>query len=617
MNKQQADSPIHLFYSYSHKDARYRASMETALALLESKGLLKGWSDQNVHPGQRISAETTAMMDDADIIVFLLSNDFFASPECTKEWDHAKQLSQNKLLVRIPIILKDCGWKDMLVSDDIKALPTDGKPVTTFSIQDTAWNEVYEGIKAVIDDLRTNFAPNEKFLKEMEKTDFLSQQYIKLQDIFVFLPLSCLVPQTADDQIHMVTDQEQLLEKRCSLIHGAERTGRTALARHLFLSLVEQSRPVLYVDLKQASSSPRGEFFRNNYHRQFRGDYSLWKKQPDKTLLLDNLTATPNLLKLVVRAKDIFDRVIVTSSSDLYYAFFKDEERLADFQVMHIEPLTHRQQEILIRKRLALSDRHEEITDGLIDHIEDRINSIVLSNKIVPRYPFFVLSILQTYEAFMPSNLSITSYGHCYQVLIVASLIRAGISNSDNDINACFNFAEHLAFEIHQQDKWRETDVFELKAFVTKYREQFLIRDSIMNRMKHPDYGIITSDGHFRTSYMYYYFLGRHLSIANNPEHRATLEQMCEESYIDSNYLTLLFTIHHTNDSEIIDEILLRTMATLDNVQPAILDSAETGKYQSILAHIPTDILSSDTVDTERGRERDVRDDIDCTLHRH
>ena len=66
------------------------------------------------------------------------------------------------------------------------------------------------------------------------------------------------------------------------------------------------------------------------------------------------------------------------------------------------------------------------------------MNSVIISNRIVPRFPFYVLSILQTYEAYMPSNMSITSYGHCYYVLIFASLVRAGISQADDAINPTF-----------------------------------------------------------------------------------------------------------------------------------------------------------------------------------
>ena len=97
----------------------------------------------------------------------------------------------------------------------------------------------------------------------------------------------------------------------------------------------------------------------------------------------------------------------------------------------------------------------------------------------------------------MPSNLSITSQGHCYYVLILANLIKAGISRSDDDINACFNFAENLAFRIYQCAEQRIMNASDFDKFVAEYNNQYIIPESILNRLKHHDYGIITKNGPF------------------------------------------------------------------------------------------------------------------------
>ena len=607
MTRQQSVFTVRLFYSYCHKDARHRVAMERSLAFLKQEGLLKDWSDQSILPGQSISQKVREEMDRADIMVFFLSQDFIASEACIKEWRHAKQLSQRKSLFRIPVILRDCAWKDLLASDDIKALPTDGKPVAEFTDADAAWQQVYEGVKDVINQLRNTFTPKSEFIGEIEKTDFLSQQHLKLKDIFVFPRLSCYAPQTKDGQVQekIVTNREELLKKKYTLIHGEEMSGKTALGRHLFLSLVEKS-PVLHMDLEQVSKRHSEKIFPDIYQRQFNGDYNLWKLQNNKTLILDNLSSSSNLIDFIVFAKKFFDRIVVTLSSDVFNSYFRDEKRFAEFVEMKIEPLTHRQQEELIRKRLMLSDRHEPITDGYVDQVESRVNSTIISNKIVPRYPFFVLSILQTYEAFMPDNMRITSHGHCYYVLILANLIKAGIDRSDDAINVCLHFAENLSFRIYQcAEQGIELD---FNGFVSEYQKKFIIPKSILRRLQNHDYGIVTRDGGFKTSYMHYFFLGRFLS-KNGEEYRDVIERMCKESHVTSNHLTLLFIIHHTNDNQIIDDILLRTMCTLDVVRPAVLDSEETKIFRNLVDTIPKNILSKDSVEAERGKERDARDD--------
>ena len=555
--------------------------------------------------------------------MFLLSPDFINSNECLKEWKYAKQLSdEGKLTFRIPIILRDCSWQDLLGGDDVKALPDDGKAVANFDNEDTAWLQVYEGIKAVINQLRETFIPKPEFIKEIENTDFLSLQHVKLQDIFVFPTLSYYPPDAKDGPLggKTIDNQTELLSKKYVFIHGEEMSGKTALGRHLFLSLTnDASTSVLHIDLEEIPRKPDERVFSNAYYRQFSGDYSLWQQQEGKILILDNLSSSPNHTKLIELAKNHFDKIIITLPSDIFYSFFKDDTDFTDFHDMKIQPLNQKQQEALIRKRLSSPNRTEPVTDGFVDQIESHVNSIIISNKIVPRYPFFVLSILQTYEVFMPEDLSITSYGHCYYVLIVASLMKSGISSEDKEknkekekkkikeIDACFNFAEKLAFKIYQKRKLQTWNKSDFEEFEAEYKDKFITPVSILNRLKKEDYGIINSEGSFRAQFMYYFFLGRFLSRAAK-EHKAIIDQMCEQSHVSSNHLTLLFLIHHTNDNEIIDDILLRTLCTLDAVDPASLNPDETSSFKGIIDALPEDILSSRSVEEERQKERESLD---------
>lgn len=633
MTKQKFTHPVSLFYSYCHKDKQYKESVEKHLVLLQRDGFINGWSDQSILPGQKISEEVRKKIDNADIVVFLISQDFIASGECMKEWNHAKQLiDERERLHRIPVILKNCAWQDLLSKDDIKSLPEDGKPVDQFSDSAEAWQQVYAGIKLVVDKLRRTFTPKGEFLEKMEKSDFLSQTHLKLQDIYTFLPLTYYAPHQKDnastyyasdqkgntstyDASHQkistsleekILDEKSLLEKKYVLIHGEDMSGKTALGRHLFLSLAKQSKQVMHIDLKEISGKLDEKIFRKAYQDQFHGDYSLWKRKTNRTLILDNLSSTPSsLADFVAFSKKNFDRVLVTLSSDIYMSFFMDDERLADFSEVKINPLTHSQQEQLIKKRMKLSD--QPVTDSLIDQMEKQVNSVIINNRIVPRYPFYVLSILQTCEGYMPSSLAITSQGHCYYVLILANLIKAGISKEDSEINTCLNFAENFAFSIYKHKRIRNKNALDFNNFIREYRQNFIIPESTLNRLQHPDYGIITREGDFKAPYMYYFFLGRFLS-KNRDKHLDIVEKMCSESHLSSNYLTLIFVIHHTTENQIVEDILIRTMCTLDNIPPALLSPDETKRFGDLVSALPKTILSEGSVESRREKEREARD---------
>ena len=600
-----------MFISYSHEDTGYRETMEKALALLLQDGGVQKWSDQHILAGQSLSSEIREHIDDSHVFVFLLSPDFIASRYCREEWEYAAKLAaEGKMIFRVPIILRDCAWQDMMGSDDVKALPDDGQPISSFDSEDLGWKQVYDGIKAVVEHLRLTFAPNEDFIKEVNQTDFLSQSHLKLQDLFVFLRLTCQDAQTGDqlNRDNVINSRDRLLANRYALIHGPQNSGKTALIRHLFLSLVEQNEPVILIDCDKLPNKPFEAVIREAYSEQFHGDYEIWRQQTNKTLVVDNLTGDPRRLDFVANATVFFDRVYVGVPRETYVAFFRDETRLASYRPMRLEPLTLAQQEELIRKRLELSDRQIVVTDGYVDQIEDEVNAIIVSDRVFPRYPFYVLSILQAHEAYMPTNLSVTSYGYCYYVLIVANLVRSGISETDDDVGAAFNFAEHLAYERYRHDERELEEDFDFEGFANNYGEKFYIASSMVSRLKQPSYGLINDQGRFRTEYMYYYFLGKYLS-RNTSDTRRIIEDMCEQSHREANYLTLLFTIHHTNDDSILDDILVRTMCSLDHVKPASLSKDETKRFTSIVAALPQNILTEEGVAQVRARERNAQDE--------
>ena len=208
----------------------------------------------------------------------------------------------------------------------------------------------------------------------------------------------------------------------------------------------------------------------------------------------------------------------------------------------------------------------------------------------------------------MPNKLNMTSYGHCYYILILAHLIRSGIQEEDSEINSCINFASHFAFYIYEHRNTYSSSEEEFERFKERYKRDFVIKDAIINRLQNKDYGII-KNRKFRAPYMYYYFLGKHLSDnSDRPEYEKIIEAMADESYVNTNRLALIFIIHHSHNNKIIDEILLRTMCSLENVEPATLSPEETKNVHDFVNSIPKSISSGKSVEEERRRERDVQD---------
>jgi len=129
-------------------------------------------------------SKVSKKMDEADIIVLLLSQDYLASTSCKDEMNYALNASQKKV---VPIILKDCTWLDTDCKE-LFALPKDGLAINKWGNIEDAWQSVYQGMKNVVIGLRNSFDIRNDFLKELQKIEFATQgnKVANLDEIFVF-----------------------------------------------------------------------------------------------------------------------------------------------------------------------------------------------------------------------------------------------------------------------------------------------------------------------------------------------------------------------------------------------------------------------------------------------
>lgn len=143
-------NPINVFYSYSHADSSHKKNIEKFNTLLRNEGLISEWSDKEILPGKNINNEIEKALMGADLIIFLVSIDFIASPACKKEWDSANKISKEKNKSLVSIIVRDCPWLDFENMSESLVLPYDGKPIALWDSEDSAWMSVYSNIRKLV-----------------------------------------------------------------------------------------------------------------------------------------------------------------------------------------------------------------------------------------------------------------------------------------------------------------------------------------------------------------------------------------------------------------------------------------------------------------------------------
>lgn len=152
----QPNSPVEIFYSYSHKDERMQDKLKSHLTLLKRRGVITGWHDRQIGAGEEWRDAIDEHLDSAGVILLLVSSDFLASDYCYDiELKRAMERHEEKTARVIPIILRPCDWTDAPFGK-LQALPTNGKPVTTWGNPDEAYLNIAKGISAAVEKLHPN-----------------------------------------------------------------------------------------------------------------------------------------------------------------------------------------------------------------------------------------------------------------------------------------------------------------------------------------------------------------------------------------------------------------------------------------------------------------------------
>ncbi|WP_438030273.1 TIR domain-containing protein [Sorangium sp. So ce233] len=149
-----AKEPILLFFSYSHKDEALRDELEIHLALLKRKGLLQSWHDRRIGAGDAWAGQIDRNLDEAEVILLLVSADFLASDYCfDKEMKRALARHDAGQAHVIPVVLRKTDWHSAPFAR-LQALPKDARPITLWQDRDEAWTDVALGIRRAIEALR-------------------------------------------------------------------------------------------------------------------------------------------------------------------------------------------------------------------------------------------------------------------------------------------------------------------------------------------------------------------------------------------------------------------------------------------------------------------------------
>lgn len=121
--------------------------------MLKRSGLVETWNFRQIEAGDDWRKVIDAQLNDAAVILLLVSASFLASDYCWEvEMTQALKRHDRGEAVVIPIILRDCDWHAAPFAR-LQALPDGGKAVTRSRPRDSGWATVVAGIRKTIESL--------------------------------------------------------------------------------------------------------------------------------------------------------------------------------------------------------------------------------------------------------------------------------------------------------------------------------------------------------------------------------------------------------------------------------------------------------------------------------
>lgn len=141
---------VSLFYSYSRADEPFKIKLGEHLAVLRRENIIREWHDNMILPGEKWDETIKKKLEEADIIMLLVSSSFLASDYINDvEIKKAIERHNKNEVIIIPVICRVCDWENSILGK-FQALPKNAKPINLWHDEDAAHNNIVKELRRII-----------------------------------------------------------------------------------------------------------------------------------------------------------------------------------------------------------------------------------------------------------------------------------------------------------------------------------------------------------------------------------------------------------------------------------------------------------------------------------
>lgn len=117
------------------------------LTQLQRDKIIAAWTDHQILAGGAFDKNIEAALNTSKLFLALLSPDYIASNYCYEiEFKTAQEKHEHGEIIIVPIIIEPCDWQNTPFGR-FKALPRDGKAISTWENRNTAFLDVIQNLR--------------------------------------------------------------------------------------------------------------------------------------------------------------------------------------------------------------------------------------------------------------------------------------------------------------------------------------------------------------------------------------------------------------------------------------------------------------------------------------
>lgn len=153
MGDKKKTRALNIFISYSHKDTKFKESLQKNLKVLEKDFNISTWHDGRILTGDNVDNMIKQQLDNSNVVLLLVSTNFLASYYCMEiEVENAiKKMEKGKCVV-VPVILKKCDLtSENIPFSRLNRVPRDGRPISTYRPIDDGCLEATNMIREMLE----------------------------------------------------------------------------------------------------------------------------------------------------------------------------------------------------------------------------------------------------------------------------------------------------------------------------------------------------------------------------------------------------------------------------------------------------------------------------------